>query len=294
MKSLKFYINIFLIFLFFISQHSIAHAKHFNESKYISIETHLKNHSLSTHIIGTGGHQEECIDFNIKNLKKDTLFILIEPGRRLVSLDSTLQDILIIKKYEIILPPLVSIIIKGYGFCCQSSNRSPRINSKFNIGFMASETWIRLAEFVDKHHFPANAVQHAVWVMSNNHPISSIHNEKPEIVFELKKFVAELKKQELPWYSLTFKQDTSQLFSNVPEKLWGTINYRVKHQTIISINIRNSKGEIVTTLVERVAKSPGNYSAAINLPVKNWPKGNYTINIIEAYSNINTKKNFKL
>ena len=286
------FFRIIIVSILIVSVNSLYANAH--NKKYISVETHLKNHAISTKILGSGGYSEDCIDFNIKNLKSDTLFILIEPGRRLVSLDSSFQDILILKTYEITLPPLASIILKGYGFCCQSSNSSPGIGSKFNIGFMAPKTWVRLAEFIDKNNFPANAVQHAVWVISNNHPISSIHNSKPETVFALKKFVAELKQQELPWYSLTFKNDTSQLFSNVPEKLWGTINYRVKHQTIISVNIRNSKGVVVSTIVERVAKSPGNHSVRINMPVINWPKGDYSVFIIEDYSNINTKKNFKL
>ncbi len=286
------FFRIIIVSILIVSVNSL-YANTYNK-KYISVETHLKNHAISTKILGSGGHSEECIDFNIKNLKNDTLFILIEPGRRLVSLDSSFQDILILKTYEITLPPLASIILKGYGFCCQSSNSSPGIGSKFNIGFMAPKTWVRLAEFIDKHNFPANAVQHAVWVLSNNHPISSVHNEKPEKVFELKKLLADITEQELPWYSLTFKNDTSQLFSNVPEKLWGTINYRVRHQTVISVNIRNSKGAVVSTIVERVAKSPGNHSVRINLPVINWPKGDYSVIIIEDYSNINTKNNFKL
>ena len=286
------FFRIIIVSILIVSVNSLYANAH--NKKYISVETHLKNHAISTKILGSGGYSEDCIDFNIKNLKSDTLFILIEPGRRLVSLDSSFQDILILKTYEITLPPLASIILKGYGFCCQSSNSSPGIGSKFNIGFMAPNTWVHFAEFIDKHNFPANAVQHAVWVLSNNHPVSSIHNSKPETIFALKKFVAELKNLELPWYSLTFKNDTSQLFSNVPEKLWGTINYRVKHQTIISVNIRNSKGVVVSTIVERVAKSPGNHSVRINMPVINWPKGDYSVFIIEDYSNINTKKNFKL
>jgi len=286
--------SILLTYLFLFFGFSQTINASVEKNKFISVETHLKNHNINTEIIGSGGYQEECIDFSIKNLKNDTLFILIEPGRRLISYDSIFQDILILKKYEITLPPLASIILKGYGFCCQSSNKSPIKGAKFNIGFMAPKNWIKLAEFIDKNNFPADAIQHAVWVMSNNHPISSIHNEKPELVFELKKLVAELKKIELPWYSLTFKKDTSQLFSNIPEKLWGTINYRVKHQTIISINIRDKNDKIIVTLVERVAKGPGEYSIQINIPVINWKKGKYSVNIIEDYSNINTKKVFKL
>ncbi len=264
------------------------------EKTYTSIETLIKNHSVSAKIIGLGGHSEECTEFQIQSLKKDTLYILIEPGRRLVSDDSTFQDILIIKKYEITLPPLASIILNGYGFCCQSSNSSPKKNALFKIGFMAPKTWVELAEYVNENNFPSSAIQNAVWVMSNNHPISSVHHENPEIVLPLKQKLAKLKKEELPWYSLTFVSDTSRLFTGEAEELFGKITYRVKNQSIISINIRNSEGKVVSTLVENVARGPGEYFVNIKIPVKNWTKGKYSVYIIEDYSNINTKKDFNL
>jgi len=288
---LKFISKLFFFFMFVLLFNKIyANEK----TKYISIEKHLKDRNITTNIIGIGGHTDECLDFNIQNLKNDTLFILIEPGRRIVSYDSTIQDILILKTYEISLPPLANIILKGYGFCCQSSNNSPSSGTKFNIGHMSPKTWIKFAEFIDKTDFPIGAIQNAVWVLSNNHPISSIHNEKPAVVFELKKLVAKIKKQELPWYSLTFVKDTTNLFSNRPEKLWGKIDYYVKHNTIISINVRDSENMIVATLVERIAKNPGTYSYYVKIPVLNWEKGKYTINVIEDYSNNNTKKKFTL
>lgn len=265
-----------------------------NITKFISIEKHINNNNISTSITGIGGYTEECLNFEIKNLKIDTLFILLEPGRRIVSADSTIQDILILKEVKITLPPLASIIVKGYGFCCQSSNSAPRFGSKFNIGFMAPKTWITFANFIDANNFTPDAIQNAVWVLSNNHPISSIHNDKPELVLELRKVVAKIKKQELPWYSLTFEKDTSNLFSNKPERIFGKIDYYIKHNTIVSINIRDDKGNVITTLIEKLALNPGEYYYKLNFPVSNLKKGEYSINVIENFSNINTTKKFKL
>jgi len=279
---------IILSFFFF----QFAFAK--NKVKYISIEKHIKNNSINTKITGVGGYSEECLNFEIENLKPDTLFILLEPGRRIVSHDSTIQDILILKTVEITLPPLVSVIIKGYGFCCQSSNSGPSFGAKFNIGFMAPKNWIEFAVFADKSNFPPDALQNAVWVLSNNHPLSSIHNEKPELVFELKKIVAKLTNQKIPWYSLTFEKDTANLFSNKAEKIFGKIDYYVKHNSVISINIRDEKGNIVATLIERLAQNPGEYYYNLNFPVKGWKKGKYTINIIRNFSNTLIKKEFTL
>ena len=242
--------RLFIIFLTFFYFNTIF-AK--DKIKYISIEKHLAKRNIKTLITAIGGYSEECLNFEIENLKVATLFILLEPGRRIVSLDSTIQDILILKKVEITLAPLASIILKGYGFCCQSSNNALHYTSKFNIGFKAPKSWITFANFINTTNFPPDAIQNAVWVMSNNHPISSIHNEKPELVLELKKIVAKIKEQELPWYSLTFEKDTSTLFSNKPEGIFGKIDYYIKHNTVFSINIRDYEGNIINKL----AHNPG-------------------------------------
>jgi hypothetical protein len=279
------------LILFFIPLYLSAEK---TSREYKSIEELVNNGKISAKIEGTGSYQEDCINLHLENTTKDTIFILIEPGRRLISEDSVYQDILILKSYEIIVSPLASLFLKVYGFCCQSSHSAPKIGALFSIGKMAPEKWVKLAEYTNGKNFPPGALQHAVWVISDDHPISSIHHDKADKVYELKKFVANLKNIELPWYSLTFEKDTSRLFSGRAEKLWGTIDYRVKNNTVISINIRDSNGTVVKELIKEVAKGPGTYRYRIELSVTNWPKGEYSVYIIEDYSNINSIKKFNL
>ncbi len=280
--------------IIFILTFAVSNFSYAGNTNFISVETLVKENKVSVNIIGKGGHSEECIDFLIESKTKDTLFVLVEPGRRLVSDDSTLQDILILKKYEIELPPFASVNISVYGFCCQSSNSSPAPKSLFRIGLMAPKNWVKLAEFIDRNNFKSGAVQNAVWVLSDNHPVSSIYAKAKDSEYRLKKFVAELKGEELPWYSLTYKRDTARLFSGKPEKIFGKINYHLKHNTVLSVIIKNEYNETITTLIKEVAKGPGDYIYYVDMSVLSWPKGKYTIYFIEDYSNINLKKNFSL
>jgi hypothetical protein len=293
MRNILNFLKLFNLFIFLIFFMQISYAA--NESNtYISVETLLKENKISLDIAGLGGYSGECIDVKIAGKVQDTLFILIEPGRRFVSNDTTIQDILVLKRYEIVLPPFAGVNISVYGFCCQSSNHSPQQKSLFHVGFMAPETWVELAEFVDKNDFCLSAVQNAVWVLSNDHPVSSIYAKKNDSEYKLKKFVAELKKVELPWYSLTFKADTARLFSGRPERIFGKINYRLKHNTVISIIVKDENNETVTSLIREIAKGPGDYAYYLDLPVLTWAKGKYSVYIIENYSNIILRKDFVL
>lgn len=265
-----------------------------NKREFLSISKQIENNKLTAEIKGKGGYQENCLSFELKNLTPDSLYVKLEPGRRIVCEDSSFQDIFIVKEKMIILPPLASLTTDGYGFCCRASKGSPARNVKFNIGYMAPPEWIELAEVINQNNFPISAIQHAIWVISDNHSITSIHDEKMEEIDLLRKTVAKIKGIVLPWYTITYEKDTAMLFSERPEKLYGKINYYTNKNAIISINIRSPKGRLMTTLIEEERTHQGDHEYKLDLNVKGWPKGDYDICVYEDFSNLNFKKRFTI
>ena len=262
--------------------------------KYISIEKLIKNRSIQEQITGLGGYQENCISFDLKNTTSDTLHVWIETGRRLISGDSTLQDIFLVKEIKTNIPPYESKKLLGYGFCCEATMHAPYPKSVFSIGTMAPAPWVKLAELINQNNFPTDAIQNAVWVFSNNHPLSSVTDNNTPAIKLLRSTIASLKGIELPWYSISYEKDTSTLFTGRAEKLWGTLEYSLKSNAIVTINVRNQNGILMATLMKAMAHNPGKYLFDVDLPVKNWKKGDYEINIYEDYSNLNLTKKFKL
>lgn len=266
-----------------------------SEDNFISISKYVSERKLQTKIKGVGGHQENCIEFELKNSCNETLYVYIEPGRRVVSKDTTLQDIFIVKQLKIILFPKETKKVLAYGFCCEATMHSPPANSEFDLGFMTPPDWIKLAELINGNNFPVSAIQSAVWVMSDNHPISSIYHENNDDIDLLKRTVASLKGVELPWYSFTYEKDTAMLFSNRYDKIWGDIEYSVRNNSIVTINVRNKQGKLMTSFNQQAAiQGPGKYKFKLELPINNWPKGDYDLYIYEDFSNLILMKTFKL
>lgn len=261
---------------------------------FVSIEKLIKENKLEAKINGIGGHTEECVAFDLKNLTADTLYIHLEAGRRLTSIESETQDIFVVKNKAIRLEPHQEKTIIGYGFCCQSSNSSPSIKSEFNIGLMTPPEWLKLAEVIDENNFPSEAIQSAVWVLSNNHKLSSVHHEDLEKIQLLRQTLADIKGIILPWYTLTYQKDTAQLFTDKPDKLISDISYYLKTNSSVHINIRNAQGNLVYTVAKRINPGRGQHSFHLRLPVNNWPKGEYALYIYEDDNNLNTKKIFEL
>ena len=293
-KATANYIIIGLLFSCLIFLWSLTNYQSPTSEKFTSIEKYIENNKLKAEIKGIGGYQESCLDISLKNNTPDTLFILLEPGRRIVCEDSTMQDIFIVKERRIILPPLASTKTDGYGFCCRASKRSPQKNINFKIGYMAPPDWIVLAEVINQNNFPKDAIQNAVWVLSDNHSMASIHSEKLEEIDLLRRTVAKIKGIVLPWYSITYEKDSTQLFSNKAERIFGNFDYYINKNVMVSINVRSTKGRLMATLITSEAQDPGKHDYKLNLNVKNWPKGDYDICVYEDYSNLNFKKRFTI
>lgn len=294
MKQLFSRIPVFcsVLILWMISGFSVHAAT--PDSVYVSIEQLVNEKQMTSQIKGKGGYQGECIEFEVKNLTSDTLFVELEPGRRLVSKDTTEQDILIVKRKRFSLAPLAALIFSGFGFCCESKRHAPASESDFTIGYMVPADWQQLTNLIDQNNFPNSAIQSAIWCISDNHDLSSIHDEDPAKTRLLKRIVAKIKNIEIPWYSVTYETDPTAVFSGRAEAVYGEISYYIGTNALISINVRDKNGVVVTTIQKGMAKGSGEYTEPIALNVKNWPKGDYEITVYEDYSRVVKRIAFKL
>jgi len=261
---------------------------------FISIEELTKTGLLETNIRGLGGYQGDCIEFDMQNNTSDTLLVYIEAGRRLTSVDTTIQDIFLVKNKKFRIFPRKRKKVKGYGFCCQSSKHAPYSEAEFNMGYLAPDNWILLAEMINKNNFPAQSIQDAIWVLSDNHEFSSINAKDLATIQDLRQTIAEIKNIKIPWYTLTYTTDTAKLFSNRPEQIVGNFNYRVKNNSVITISIKDKKGQILRRIVNAESKGPGEYEFKLNLNVLKWEKGEYAVYVYQDYSKLISKKVFIL
>jgi hypothetical protein len=268
----------------------------FSQSKTepYTLETLLDTGFVKTKISSLGGHQEDCIEIRLTNISDNHFYLKLEPGRRLVSLDTSIQDIFIVKERIIACAPDEEIEFSGYGFCCQSSHSSPYKEAVFSSGYMEDEKWIKIAEVINAHDFPPFVIQSAVWILSDNHSFSSLHADDMESILPLRLALAEELEVEMPWYTLTYVQDTTVLFTDRPKTVTGSFDFVLRNNSFVSVNVRKSSGELMTTLLRSTPKNPGTYTQRIQLNVRDWPKGRYEVQVIEDNSNIIDRRKFEL
>jgi hypothetical protein len=285
--------RLLLFLLIALSFHSFnSFCFRIDTSKFKSIEKLILSKTVNAEISGTGGYSGDCMQIAIENNSSDSTFVWIEAGRRLGSEDSTMQDIWLAKNLTMALGPHQKDSIPVFGFCCQAHYKAPREKSKFNIGIMAPAAWVILANFVDQNVFPVKAVQNAIWVLSDGHQLSSIHDEDENKVAPLKRKVAQLLGIEVPWYSFTYLKEPNQLFSNKAEKIYGDINFYVNTNAIITIIIKDKYGANRHYVMREAAYGPGEYTLKLKSNIEGWEKGKYTVLVIQDYMTPIKKQSF--
>jgi len=250
---------------------------------------------LNINVYGTGGNEGECILMCLKNPSSDTAFIWIEPGRVLSSLDSSVQDILITREELLVLAPGENRDIDIYGFCCQASKSSPDSAEMFWVGEMADSSVVVLAEFLNErdNDFPEDAIQHAIWCLTDDYSMDGIYGEDLASVADLVNMVASLKGVDEEWHFIENVPEDGAMFSHYRNTVSGEIELSIPEDCIVNICICDQQGQKWDEFEKNVAYKAGTYQYSFRLTVTNWPRGKYFICIM-ADGELLFKKEFEL
>jgi len=82
-----------------------------------------------------------------------------------------------------------------------------------------------------------------------------------------------------PWYSTEHARTVDQLFDPNVERVHGDIPFHVAQYQNLEVVILDEQGRIRKQLIKSVRYGPGNYTMPIDLWVKHWEKGEYTIEL---------------
>lgn len=259
----------------------ITHLTVANAKRPLYLQQALDKNLVKVNASSLGGYHGLCIQMQIQNLTKDSLTIMLEPGRRLNSLKDSRQDLLITKQELISLKQLEvkSFPVKGY--CCQASNESPTKGDVYGIGKLADSNLVSLALYLNGNKNETSAEQQAVWAISDNRPASNITSLTDTNAIALRKLVCLLKGEVMPWYSMVSKTLVYQSgrMETVPLLLLGALPFDCDKESYTTLHVLNEKGEEVCRIIQQwTAKGSGQHYE-LNLPVNMLVRGKYLIEL---------------
>ena len=228
-----------------------------------------------------GNSSRECVDVSILNLTNRNLKIKIDPGLQLHTHDPEQQDILITREEEVFVDAGTSKTAPLYGFCSQAINATPSEGPAFASADYGDEALRELAAYLNQHPTEPSIEQHAVWSISEGHPLAAILNAQDDNDNALREFCAEIREVETPWYDIEYGDVLDAPFADEPLKLEGKMEYKVDHRGTASLVCLDPDGELLVSFFEGRQRIPGpTYTQTFEFSATNMKRGDYRFQLL--------------
>ena len=262
-------------------------------SKTVTLQKALEQRYISANALCTGGLE---LRYTVSNLLNDSLFVSVPAGWRFNSDagKSDYQDILITRQEVLVMKARETRRFTMKGFCCEASKSGPVAGVPYTAGKMADSSLVFLARYLNSHPIDPNTQQYAVWAVSDRRETANITHKNDSLAGELRSFVAGIKGEPLPWYTLLKKAvvTASGDVNDYPVRFNASIPYAVARECYSYCYLVDAKGNTVSEIFGKWLQPQGNdYRASFN--VAGLKKGEYRL-ILESKEASLFERSFKI
>lgn len=259
----------------------------------ISLQKAFDKKYIITKAICKGGLE---LDYSVSNLIKDSLLIIIPAGWRFNSDagKNDYQDILLVREEMLVLRPRETKKFNIKGYCCEATKSGPQKGAPYTLGKMADSSLVNLARYLNCHKVDSNTEQYSVWAISDGKETANITSNNDSIAALLRTFVAGIKGEPLPWYTLLKRAriTNSGDVQDQPVRFKADINYSVTDICYSYCYIIDAKGQKVSEIFGKwLLPEKNEYNTNFN--VAGLAKGEYKL-VLEAKNTPVFEKAFKI
>ncbi|MCD6020054.1 MAG: hypothetical protein K0S53_3175 [Bacteroidetes bacterium] len=259
----------------------------------VSIQKAFEKKYITAKAICKGGLE---LDYSVSNLLKDSLSIFIPAGWRFNSDagKNDYQDILLVHEEFLVLRPKETKKFDIKGYCCEASKGGPQKGAPYTLGKMADSSLVTLARYLNCRQVDSNTEQYSVWAISDGKETANITSSNDSIASLLRTFVAGVKGEPLPWYTLLKRARITQSgdVQDHPVRFKADINYGVTETCYSYCYIVDSTGQKVSQIFGKWL-SPENTEYNTSFNVASLKKGVYKL-ILESKNVALFERAFKI
>lgn len=239
----------------------------------VSIDQALSKKLIKADVTCKGGL---VLNYKIKNETPDSIKIIIPAGWRMDAEKENYQDVLVAHEQILAMRQHETKSFEIKGYCCEYTNSGPIKGLKYQTGKLADKNLILLSKYLNAAKTDENSEQYAVWAISNNRPTSNITGANDSLTEDLRRFVASVKGEPIPWYTLRKKAHITDVgnIHEFPIALKAHVDYNVNTTCYAYFFVLDSLGNKVGEVIGQWV-TPGAHDYAVNLNVKGFKKGKY-------------------
>lgn len=259
----------------------------------VPIQKALDKRYVTASAVCTGGLN---LHYTLINQLKDSVYVDVPAGWRFVSMatGTDYQDILLTHNEQLALRGGETRRFTLSGFCCEASRSGPVAGVPYSNGQLADSNLLRLARHLNTVPTDRNTQQYAVWAISDGYETANITHRSDSLAAPLRSFVAGLKGEALPWYTLLKKAViTSQgAVNDYPLRFNASVPFQVSRTCYSFCYMVDENGNTVSEIFGAWLDPRQNtYSASFS--VAGLKKGEYRL-ILESKEENLFRRSFKI
>ncbi len=236
------------------------------------------------------------LNYSVTNLLKDSLLIVVPAGWRFNSNagKNDYQDILVTHEEILTLKPKETKRFDIKGYCCEATKGGPVKDAPYTLGKLADSSLVFLARYLSTHQIDGNCQQYSVWAVSDKKETANITSSNDSVASLLRNFVATIKGEPLPWYTLSKKANvtSSGTINDNPIRFNAKINYSISKSCYSYCYIMDSKGNKVSAILGTWLY-PENTDYNASFSVATLKKGDYKL-VLENKEESLFEREFKI
>ena len=260
---------------------------------FVSLQNAFDKKYISAKAICKGGLE---LNYSISNLLKDSLYIVIPAGWRFNSNagKDDYQDILMTHQEILALKSHETKFFNLKGYCCEASKGGPIKGVPYTLGKLADSSLVYLARYLSTHPVDGNSQQYSIWAVSDKKETANITANNDSIASLLRNFVATIKGEPLPWYTLLKKARITESgdVSDNPIRFKAKINFSITKSCYSYCYIMDHKGNKVSSIIG-LWLYPENTDYNANFNVAMLKRGDYKL-VLENKQEMLFNREFKI
>jgi hypothetical protein len=226
--------------------------------------TALDQGLIEVEIRSRGNSSREAADLVVTSKSDHPLQLHIDPGLQLGSEFDHEQDLIVTRPTDILVDGRSRTSSPLYGFCSQSFNGTPTADSQFSINGYADGPLLALAEHLSEGNYSAELEQEAVWNLTGGLPVAGVYTGNQEQDERIRRFLAELKGEEVPSYVVDYGQILDQPFERRIRELSGQFSFFVERNGRIDLVLKGPDNEVITRFFEGQTLSRGQHTTSFS------------------------------
>lgn len=236
---------------------------------------------IKVDLIAEGGHEGKCVQMDLLSLHKRDIELSIPAGTHFASIDTSSQDLMMVKAEQTLLAKGGKKRLYIYAVCTQRSNSSPDVDELYAFNGTAEGNLKQLADYIStKRYYDKGGAQLAIWILTDGGGLEDLYDDERDVQKDLQQFMADLTGMPVPWYT---KQLTN--YEPGPERLTtpavirAEYEYEFKELVKIDLAVFNEAGDTIKVIKEGYQIPAKHYGLRFTLTVNGLPKGKYYVRL---------------